>query len=271
MKKNHIPISLVLVWVLSLAMCARSLPTTTLPFLSTSNLGWSALFSVESTLDTLSSFTPTTIAVKEAVYVSGFEPSIIPMNMPWSERQSDGNWTNQFSGYGTVGVVSTPNGDVMQLAPATSTPTTAHSALMTSVASFGDLTVTITGITLQQTGPEPTPWESAWFLWHYTDDAHFYALTLQSNGWELSKEDPAYPGNQRFLLTQPLPTYPIGSQNTVTIKQKGNTIELTVNGVKLGSFTDTENPYISGNVGLYCEESTAQFSSVVVNGSTIPW
>ena len=205
------------------------------------------------------------------------EPSVapvtspIPNDVPWGELQSDGNWTNQFSGYGTVGVVSTADGDVMQLAPAMSTPTVEHAALLTSVASFGDFTATITGSTIEQTGPAPTPWESAWFLWHYTDRMHFYALTLQSNGWELSKEDPAYPGAQRFLLTEPSPTYPLGSKNTVTITQTGNTIKLAVNGIELGTFTDTENPYLSGNIGLYCEESTVQFSSVVVNGNTIPW
>ena len=38
-------------------------------------------------------------------------------------------------------------------------------------------------------------------MWDYTDNNHFSYLALKTNGWELGKRDPAYPGGQRFLAT----------------------------------------------------------------------
>lgn len=60
---------------------------------------------------------------------------------------------------------------------------------------------------------KPNPWEVGWLLWCFSPDPthpydpsptsnsnfRFYALTLKPNGWEVSKQDPAYPGGQRFL------------------------------------------------------------------------
>ncbi len=56
----------------------------------------------------------------------------------------------------------------------------------------------------------PNAWEVGWILWHYTDDTHFYSFTLQTNGWVLGKEDPSYPGTQRFLATGSSPKATIG-------------------------------------------------------------
>lgn len=60
---------------------------------------------------------------------------------------------------------------------------------------------------------QPNPWEVGWLLWCFSPDPthpydpsptsnsnfRFYALCLKPNGWEVSKQDPAYPGGQRFL------------------------------------------------------------------------
>ena len=60
---------------------------------------------------------------------------------------------------------------------------------------------------------KPNPWEVGWLLWCFSPDPthpydpsptsnsnfRFYALCLKPNGWEVSKQDPAYPGGQRFL------------------------------------------------------------------------
>lgn len=60
---------------------------------------------------------------------------------------------------------------------------------------------------------KPNPWEVGWLLWCFSPDPthpydpsptsnsnfRFYALCLKANGWEVSKQDPAYPGGQRFL------------------------------------------------------------------------
>jgi hypothetical protein len=105
-------------------------------------------------------------------------------------------------------------------------------------------------------------------LWHYSDSAHFYALTLKPNGWELSKEDPAYPGNQRYLATGSSPTFPIGAMYNAQIAQTGNSITVSVNGNQLTKFTDTERPYTSGSLGLYSEEAQVDFGAINVNAGS---
>lgn len=93
-------------------------------------------------------------------------------------------------------------------------------------------------------------------VWHYTDNTHFYYLALKPNGWELGKEDPAYPGAQRFLATGVEPTFPIGRESTVTITQVGPTMTAAVAGQVLVTFTDRQRPYTSGSVGIYTEDAT---------------
>ena len=92
-------------------------------------------------------------------------------------------------------------------------PDETHSALLTSKRTWSDQTFSFTTTTLAQLrqGSAPNPWEVGWVLWHYTDNTHFYSFIAKPNGWELGKEDPAYPGAQRFLASGPSPTYPVGA------------------------------------------------------------
>ena len=116
-----------------------------------------------------------------------------------------------------------------------------------------------------RTGSTPNAWEVGWVLWHYTDDTHFYYLALKPDGWELGKEDPAYPGAQRFLRTASSPTFTVGSWHKVTVQQVANVITVSADGVALGSFTDLERPYLSGRLGLYTEDAQVHFDDVTVN------
>jgi hypothetical protein len=114
-----------------------------------------------------------------------------------------------------------------------------------------------------RTGSAPNPWEAAWALWHYTDNEHFYYVILKPNGWELGKEDPAYPGAQRFLATGESP-FPIGPTYTVRVRQIGNVTTVWADGRQLVSFTDNERPYRSGAIGLYNEDAEVEFDGVSV-------
>jgi len=66
----------------------------------------------------------------------------------------------------------------MSLAPKASTsPGETHSALMLSQAVFGgDFTFGASVLTDQQlrVNSAPNPWETAWVVWDYTDNDHFY-------------------------------------------------------------------------------------------------
>src|SRR4051794_23738226 len=93
----------------------------------------------------------------------------------------------------------------LSLAPAAATSIgETHAALAVSQAALsGDFTYSAQVLTDQQlrTGGPANPWETAWMVWDYTDNDHFYYFALKTNGWELGKRDPSYPGGQRFLAT----------------------------------------------------------------------
>lgn len=188
---------------------------------------------------------------------------------PWQEGKARGPWELIYHGYGTA----TNGSDWIGLSPMPSTRADeTHGGLVASVKRFNsiDLTATLRTDRQLRTGTAPNPWESAWLLWHHTDDLHFYALALKPNGWELSKEDPAYPGAQRYLATGASPRFPIGSSNTVRVRQQGARMRVEVNGKHLATFTDRERPYTSGQVGLYTEDAQVTFSGVRMFGAKLP-
>src|SRR5450755_626067 len=154
-------------------------------------------------------------------------------------------WHLAYDGYGHVSA-STHHGVILlTLQPARPTsPTDTHAALVLSRNSWRDLTAEIrirTNRQLRQ--PHPNPWEAGWLLWHYANDQHFYYIVLKPNGWELGKADPSYPGHQRFLATGTRPAFPPARWYAIRVQQRGNAIQVNVDGRRLVRFADTQNPY----------------------------
>lgn len=147
---------------------------------------------------------------------------------------------------------------------ASTTPGETHAALVVSQASFSNVRFSAGFETVEQlrTGSEPNPWESAWAIFDYTDNAHFYYVAFKPNGWELGKVDPAYPGGQRFLATGSMPVSAIGTEHSFDIQQDGNVISVWLDGALLTTFTDNERPYLSGKVGFYTEDARVAFDNV---------
>ena len=91
---------------------------------------------------------------------------------------------------------------VLLLQPLAATaPDETHAAIVVSREVFSDFEFCADFVTLTQLrkNSPPNPWETAWAVFAYTDDNHFYYMAFKTNGWELGKVDPAYPGGQRFL------------------------------------------------------------------------
>ena len=126
----------------------------------------------------------------------------------------------------------------------------------------GDLDFAVAVTTMRQlrTGSRPRPWEAGWVLWHYSDDRHFYYLVLKPDGWELGKEDPAYPGGQRYLVTRARPAFPIGRTYRVRVGQAGARITVYADGTRLARVTDRQHPYLRGRTGLYAEDAAVTFT-----------
>ena len=178
-------------------------------------------------------------------------------------------WRTVHHGYGEVSCSE----DAVRLSPQASTRSDeTHAALATArgIAVEKGTTQTITAAVRTdaqlRTGGDPNPWEVAWLLWSYTDDQHFSAVVLKPNGWEISKEDPDYPGAQRFLASGDAPAYPIGTALevvvTVTTADDAVTMTVSVDGAELATVTDEESPYPSGAVAAYTEDAAVTVGPV---------
>jgi hypothetical protein len=139
-----------------------------------------------------------------------------------------------------------------------------HAALLITTKSYsGRITFEGRVQTVRQirTGSEPNPWECAWLIWNFTDNEHFYYVALKPNGWELGKRDPAYPGGQRFLASGE-DAFPIRTWHRFAITQDNARIVIRLNGVEVGSFADTERPYLEGKLGLYSEDAEVLLDNI---------
>ena len=202
--------------------------------------------------------TPTTFADT----FSGFTPHYV------KDGEAFGPWLDQFGGYGTVGIEGDGTNQWLRLSPMVSdAPNKTSASLVTGPSYNGPLQFQAKMTTLQQlrTGSTPNTWEVAWMVWNYTDNDHFYYFIPKTNGWELGKRDPVYPGGQRFLATGSSPAFPIGQPYTVKITQDAsNTMSVWVNGALITTFTDTEHPYTSGKIGFYTEDALIHVDDVSV-------
>jgi cellulose synthase/poly-beta-1,6-N-acetylglucosamine synthase-like glycosyltransferase len=179
-------------------------------------------------------------------------------------------WRQAFSGYGSTSVTGSGGSAVITLHPATTTSgATTHAALVLSQRNYGNFSATVRVDTTSRLrrGPagRPQPWEVGWVLWHYTSNDRFYALTLEPNGWLLSKQEPAYPGGERFLASGKTPVFRTGVPHAVRITQSGARITVFADGRLLTRFTDNERPYLSGAFGFYTEDAVARFDQVRVS------
>jgi hypothetical protein len=181
----------------------------------------------------------------------------------WKDGSEHGSWRSVFNGHGVNGE---RNGVISMRPMPAKVPEETHAGLVVSRTSYADLDLSAQMRTVTQLRqPTPNQWEVPWLVWAYTDDFHFYYLTLKPNGWELGKRDPAYPGGQRFLATGK-PGFPVGKWYDVRVSQRGATITAYAGSLKLTEHTDGERPYTQGAIGLYTEDAEVEFKGVRING-----
>lgn len=181
----------------------------------------------------------------------------------WAEGGQYGQWQVVYNGYGKV----TGNAHEVVLEPnAASHLDATHAALVRTTEVFGnDVEFELTVHTEAQVrSGAPNPWEVGWVLWNYENDERFYAVALKPNGWEISKQDPAYPGNQRFLLSGENYTFPLNQDHRVRVRHSGHTMSVWADGNFLGEFTDQERPYEGGSIAMYTEDARVRFSNFEV-------
>jgi hypothetical protein len=179
----------------------------------------------------------------------------------WAEGSEQGPWHVVYTGAGTV----TKQGRTVTLSPRPSRQTDeTHAALVVSTAQYGDLTYRLSMRTRKQLRePDPNPWETAWAVWRYTDNTHFYYLVLKPDGWELGKADPSCPGRQCFLATG-RGSYRVQDWHRVEVRQSGATMAVRVNDEPLVTYTDRRGPHPRGSAGFYTEDAEAEYKDISV-------
>ena len=184
-----------------------------------------------------------------------------------SDTQKCSQWEIIFDGYGEASCAD----GLLRLKPTTAdSHDKTHAGLARSTTveiKAGEvqaIRTTMTTVEQLREDGSPNAWEVGWLLWNYSDNNHFYALALKPNGWEVSKQDPAYPGGQRFLASGKTPTFPLGSKHTVTVTPIDDEAGFLVsaNGKDLAKVVDKERPYKKGRVALYTEDAAVTFSDI---------
>lgn len=176
----------------------------------------------------------------------------------WNEGETHGIWQVRYNGHGSV----TGDETSVTLEPKSAESwDVTHGGLVHTVGQCDspEFSLTVHTEAAVRHG-EPNVWEVGWVLWNFTDDTHFYAVVLKPNGWELSKQDADYPGNQRFLASGSDRTFPIGQDYRVTVEQDGATATVYVDGEELVTYTDDDQPYLQGSIGLYTEDARVRFT-----------
>ena len=184
-----------------------------------------------------------------------------------------GSWSFVYDGFGCNRFqAARSNVTLAQRPMASTTLDETHGSLVLGPWASGDIELQVSTQTTEQlrTGSAPHPWEVGWVLWHFTDNVHFYYFIAKPNGWELGKADPAYPGAQRFLSTGPSPAFPVGAWYRVRVVQNSATIQVFVNDQLVTTFTDNEQPYAYGQIGLYTEDAAVQFDDVMLGTPGTP-
>lgn len=183
------------------------------------------------------------------------------------DGDSFGKWNVVYTGFGCVRIANVGGNNVLEIQPqSVSNPVDTSAPLVTGPELSGSFIFKGSVSTLRQLrqNSPPNPWETSWIVWNYTDDDHFYYFIPKSNGWELGKKDPAYPGSQRFLATGNTPTYSLSEVKNFEIHQKDNTITVYINGDKIVEFTDNERPYTSGKIAIYSEDAAITADNIEV-------
>ncbi|RMB60335.1 LamG domain-containing protein [Tessaracoccus antarcticus] len=178
----------------------------------------------------------------------------------WEDGEERGQFRSVYHGYGTV---TGDDAEIILHPKSAEDLSVTHGGLVVTRETFDEATFGVVVTTEQQVRKDPpNPWEVGWVLWNHTDDDHFYAVALKPNGWEISKQDPAYPGKQRYLATGDEPTFPIGESRRVEVTQDNGEMTVSVDGKVLASVIDRETPYRSGSIGFYTEDALVRFNDL---------
>lgn len=200
-----------------------------------------------------------------------------------------GAWKSVFGGGGCVAIISNNGKKILHENPRIATASgQTFSSLVVGPTLSAPFTFQgrLRTVRQQRIGSIPNPWEVAWIVWNYTDNQHFYYFIPKTNGWELGKADPAFPGGQRFIQLISTPVFAAGVWHTFKVTHSiNNTMTVYIDNMLITSFTDTScvtgkptlaacpvgatAPYNSGKIGLYNEDAEVNFSDIALMNTDV--
>ena len=198
------------------------------------------------------------------------------------QTSPNGKWKVAYTGFGSVGVQQDANtgNHYFFEQPKTSTLTKdTYASMALTTKQYSDFEMDLdmkTVAQLRQNSP-PNTWETAWVFWHYTDEFHYYALTLKTNGLQIEKKDNTNHDDSAeiYLVDTSSQTVKLGQWQHIKIRHEGSTtphIQVWVDGVKAADFVDNQpvssSTLSSGYMGLYNEDAKANFDNVNINALT---
>ena len=175
----------------------------------------------------------------------------------WEQGSTYGAWTVRYTGYGLV----ESDGERITLEPNEAADhDITHGGLVHTTGQCRDADFSVSLNTESQVRQgDPNTWEVGWVLWNFQSDTQFYAVALKPNGWEITKQDPDYEGNQRFIATGSTPTFPIGEDYRISVTQNDGAMTVSADGQELATVRDEETPYREGSIALYTEDARVHF------------
>jgi hypothetical protein len=182
-------------------------------------------------------------------------------------------WANIYNGGGSSGVrneLDTSNNVFFMYPNIAKAAYETFANLVTTTRNFSNfnMSLDVNTVKQQRDNPSPNAWETAWVLFRYTDDFHYYWFVQKPTGIDLGKKDcdtctDPFDG-QEFLYTDEIPALKLGEWSKWRISAIGNNITVSLNGTELVDFTDIDmSPQLgSGSIGLYDEDAAVAFDNV---------
>lgn len=230
-----------------------------------------------------------------------------PYTLKDGQISPNGKWRCVYNGYGLVGVQKIPkpynrrSGSCMVLRPQTNESGTSASFVLTEGQQFTDFDTTFYMRTYKHTRSNPNNWETAWFMFRYTDNTHHYYFYIGKNGRiEIGKKDYVIINSttlqtpdgvqhtvnttdrQQFLFTNATVDFALKKWFKIRLIVKGFNIKLYVDNILKADITDdgtigtdgiTGKPLrwkpssqmSKGEMGGYVEDAEGHIDNITVN------
>ena len=188
------------------------------------------------------------------------------------QTSPNGKWKVAYTGFGSVGVqqdAATGNHYFFEQPKTSTSKKHTYASMVLTAQQYSNFEMDLdmkTVAQLRQNSP-PNTWETAWVFWHYTDEFHYYALALKTNGLQIEKKDNDNHDDSAEIYVKFSNIQKLKLNNWVHIKLMitGNHITLWADGELVLDFTDKipNSPVMShGHTGLYNEDAKVNFDNI---------